>query len=189
MGINVGAALAGLGVVGLTIGFAAKDTLSNIMAGFLIFWDKPFHVGDWVSLGGSDGQVAEITMRTTRLRTRNNTWIIIPNEAVINQVLVNHSTDGQTRLEVPVGIAYKEDIGMARRAILGALESVDGVMRDPAPAVVVNSLGDSSIDLLIQVWIPDAEAEKPMSSACWRPPRWRWTRRASRSPFRISSSL
>jgi small conductance mechanosensitive channel len=162
LGINVGAALAGLGVVGLTIGFAAKDTLSNIMAGFLIFWDKPFHVGDWISLGGSEGQVAEITMRTTRLRTRNNTWIIIPNEAVINQVLVNHSTNGQTRLEVPVGIAYKEEIGIARRAILGALESVDGVMRDPAPAVVVNSLGDSSVDLLVQVWIPDAEAEKRM---------------------------
>ena len=102
-------------------------------------------------------------MRTTRLRTRNNTWIIIPNESAINQVLVNHSTNGQTRLEVPVGYAYKEDIGMARRAILGELESVDGVMRDPAPAVVVNSLGDSSVDLLIQVvWIPDAEAEKPM---------------------------
>ncbi len=162
LGINVGAALAGLGVVGLTIGFAAKDTLSNIMAGFLIFWDKPFHVGDWVSLGGSEGQVAEITMRTTRLRTRNNTWIIIPNEAVINQVLTNHSTNGQTRLEVPVGIAYKEDIGAARRAILGAMEALDGVMRDPAPAVVVNNLGDSSVDLLIHVWIPDAEAEKPM---------------------------
>jgi small conductance mechanosensitive channel len=162
LGINVGAALAGLGVVGLTVGFAAKDTLSNIMAGFLIFWDKPFHVGDWVSLGGSEGQVAEITMRTTRLRTRNNTWIIIPNEAVINQVLVNHSTNGQTRLEVPVGIAYKEEIGAARRAILGAMESVDGLMRDPAPVVVVNSLGDSSVDLLIQVWIPDAEAEKPV---------------------------
>jgi small conductance mechanosensitive channel len=162
LGINVGAALAGLGVVGLTIGFAAKDTLSNIMAGFLIFWDKPFHVGDWISLGGSEGQVAEVTMRTTRLRTRNNTWIIIPNEAVINQVLVNHSTNGQTRLEVPVGIAYKEDIGAARRVLLEAMESLDGVMRDPEPMVVVNRLGDSSVDLLIQVWIPDAEVEKPM---------------------------
>ena len=160
LGINVGAALAGLGVVGLTIGFAAKDTLSNVMAGFLIFWDKPFHVGDWVSLGSNEGQVAEITMRTTRLRTRNNTWIIIPNEAVINQVMVNHSTNGQTRLEVPVGIAYKEDIGEARRVILDAMRSVEGLMDDPAPMVVVNNLGDSSVDLLVQVWIPDAEGEK-----------------------------
>jgi len=63
LGINVGAALAGLGVVGLTIGFAAKDTLSNIMAGFLIFWDKPFHTDDWVTLDDNYGKVTEITMR------------------------------------------------------------------------------------------------------------------------------
>ena len=78
LGINVGAALAGLGVAGLAIGFAAKDSLSNIMAGFLIFWDKPFHVGDWITLGNHYGRVGEITMRTTRLRTRNNTWVIVP---------------------------------------------------------------------------------------------------------------
>jgi small conductance mechanosensitive channel len=70
LGVNVAAAMAGLGVVGLTIGFAAKDTLSNIMAGFLIFWDKPFHTDDWVTLGY--GKVAKITMRTTRLLTWNN---------------------------------------------------------------------------------------------------------------------
>ncbi len=82
LGINVGAALAGLGVVGLTIGFAAKDTLSNIMAGFLIFWDKPFHTDDWVTLDDNYGKVTEITMRTTRLLTWNNTVVIIPNETV-----------------------------------------------------------------------------------------------------------
>ena len=162
LGINVGAALAGLGVVGLTIGFAAKDSLSNIMAGFLIFWDKPFHVGDWVTVGDKHGKVAEITMRTTRVRTRNNTWVIIPNEAVINQVLVNHSTNGKTRLEVPVGIAYKEDIREARRVILEAMKTVEGLSTDDPPKVVVNNLGDSSVDLIIQAWIPDAEYERPV---------------------------
>ena len=67
LGVNVGAALAGLGVVGLTIGFAAKDTLSNVISGFLIFWDKPFRAGDWVTVGDQYGKVAEITLRTTRL--------------------------------------------------------------------------------------------------------------------------
>ncbi len=162
LGINVGAALAGLGVVGLTIGFAAKDSLSNIMAGFLIFWDKPFRVGDWVSLGEYHGKIAEITMRTTRLRTRNNTWVIIPNESVINQILVNHSTAGLTRLEVPVGIAYKEDIDAARTALLEAVKQVEGVMGEPVPKVMVQALADSSVNLLIQAWIPDAEFEKPV---------------------------
>ena len=162
LGINVGAALAGLGVVGLTIGFAAKDSLGNIMAGFLIFWDKPFQVGDWITLEQKYGQVREITMRTTRLRTLNNTWVIVPNEAVINRTLVNHSTRGNTRLEVPLGIAYKESIDDSRRVILSAVERLDKVLRDPAPAVVVHALGDSSVDLIVHAWIADAGDEKPV---------------------------
>jgi small conductance mechanosensitive channel len=161
LGINVGAALAGLGVLGLTIGFAAKDSLSNIMAGFLIFWDKPFRVGDWVTLGQHYGRIAEITMRTTRLQTRNNTWVIIPNQTVINEILVNHSTKGETRLEVPVGIGYSEDIEEARKVILEALDSVELVMKKPAPNVIVKNLGESSVDLIVHAWVADAKDEKP----------------------------
>ncbi len=161
LGINVGAALAGLGVVGLTIGFAAKDSLSNIMAGFLIFWDKPFHVGQWVTLGTHYGKIAEITMRTTRLQTRDNKWIVIPNSTVIDQILVNHSTNGETRLQIPVGIGYLEDIPSARRVILRAIEGVHYGLKSPEPAVVVNDLGPSSVDLLVFVWIEDARDEKP----------------------------
>ncbi len=166
IGINVGAALAGLGVVGLTIGFAAKDSLSNIMAGFLIFWDKPFHVGEWVTLGDHYGKVAEITMRTTRLQTRDNKWIFIPNATVIDQILVNHSTNGATRLQIPVGIGYSEDMSKARRAILGALQKVDYALKSPEPAVVITDLGASSVDLLVLVWIEDAKDEKPAFFAC-----------------------
>jgi small-conductance mechanosensitive channel len=162
LGINVGAALAGLGVVGLTIGFAAKDSLSNVMAGFLIFWDKPFHVGEWVTLGEHYGKIAEITMRTTRVQTRDNRWVIIPNASVIDQVLVNHSTNGATRLQIPVGVGYSEEIPKARNAILEAMRKLDKVLQSPAPVVVVNDLGTSSVDLLVFVWIQNAEDEKPV---------------------------
>ncbi len=162
LGINVGAALAGLGVVGLTIGFAAKDSLSNVMAGFLIFWDKPFHVGEWVTLGDHYGKIAEITMRTTRVQTRDNRWVIIPNASVIDQVLVNHSTNGATRLQIPVGIGYAEEIPKARNAIVEAMRHVGRVLESPVPAVVVNDLGASSVDLLVFVWIANAEDEKPV---------------------------
>ncbi len=165
LGINVGAALAGLGVVGLTIGFAAKDALSNIMAGFLIFWDKPFHVGDWVTLSEHNGRVAEITMRTTRLQTRSNTWVVIPNETVLNQILVNHSTNGRTRIDVPVGIGYADDISKAREVLVGAVGKINGVLADPPPSVVVNDLGASTVDLLVFVWIADAKDEKPVGFA------------------------
>ena len=162
LGINVGAALAGLGVVGLTIGFAAKDSLSNVMAGFLIFWDKPFHVGEWVTLGEHYGKIAEITMRTTRLQTPDNRWVVIPNASVIDQVLVNHSTKGETRLQIPVGIGYADDIPRARNAIVQAMRKVNKVLQSPAPSVVVNDLGASSVDLLVFIWIENAEEEKPV---------------------------
>lgn len=161
LGINVGAALAGLGVVGLTIGFAAKDSLSNIMAGFLIFWDKPFHVGQWITVGDNYGKVAEITMRTTRVQTRDNKWVMIPNATVIDQVLINHSANGETRLQIPVGIDYSADIPNARAVILAAVQRLDYVLKSPPPAVVVNDFGASSVDLLVFVWIRNAEDEKP----------------------------
>lgn len=161
LGINVGAALAGLGVLGLTIGFAAKDSLSNIMAGFLIFWDKPFHVGQWVTLGEHYGKISEITMRTTRVQTRDNKWVIIPNATVIDQILVNHSTNGETRLQIPVGIGYADEIPKARAVILDALQHVKYVLQSPPPAVVVHDLGASTVDLLVFAWIADAQDEKP----------------------------
>lgn len=159
LGINVAAALAGIGVAGIAVGFAAQDTVANVISGFLIFMDKPFEVGDWVSVADEDGEVREITMRTTRLRTLNNTYVIIPNKKIIDEVLVNHSKHGATRIDVPVGIAYKEYIPEAREVILKAIGDVQGVMKDPAPAVVVSGLGGSSVDLEIRVWIEDASKE------------------------------
>ena len=89
-----------------------KDTLSNIMAGFLIFWDKPFHVGDWISIGDKEGKVAEITMRTTRVMTRRNTWVIIPNETVINQVLGISATS--TQVTAQMGRGFLQQLGILK---------------------------------------------------------------------------
>ncbi len=162
LGINVGAALAGLGVAGIAVGFAAQDSLSNMISGFLIFWDKPFRVGDWVVVADQYGKVQEITLRTTRIRTRQNTWVVIPNKHIIDKVLVNHSKHGETRIDVPLGIAYKENIPQAREVILAAIEGLEGVVEDPAPAVVVTELGDSSVNLEARVWIDDADLERPV---------------------------
>ena len=157
LGFNVGAAMAGIGVAGLTIGFAAKDSLSNVIAGFLIVWDKPFVSGDWITMAGESGCVSEITMRTTRIRTRENTYVVIPNQTVINEVLVNHSKNGSTRLNVSIGIAYKEYIPAAREVLLRAVATVGGISPQPPPDVVVESLGDSSVNLHVRVWVEDAE--------------------------------
>jgi small conductance mechanosensitive channel len=158
LGINVLAALAGLGVAGIAVGFAAQDSIANVISGILIFWDKPFVVGDWIETEGSYGKVAEITLRSTRIRTHRNTFVVIPNETVIDAVLENFSKQGEVRIDVPVGIAYKEDIRRAREVLLDAVRSLPDVMQEPEPDVVVDALGDSSVNLLVRVWVEEADA-------------------------------
>lgn len=159
LGINVGAALAGIGVAGLALGIAAQDSLANTIAGLTIFWDEPFKVRDWVSVCGQYGEVIEITLRSTRIQTPSNTWVVIPNRKIVDDVLVNHTKNGETRVNVPIGIAYKEDIPRAREVLLAAAKSVAGLMENPAPAVAVVKLDDSSVNLELRVWIGDAAAE------------------------------
>ncbi|MFC1572149.1 mechanosensitive ion channel family protein [Candidatus Eisenbacteria bacterium] len=160
IGINVGAALAGIGVAGIAIGFAAQDSLANTLAGFMIFWDKPFQVGDWINVADEYGEVAEITMRSTRMRTPNNTYVVIPNKSIIDQVLVNHSKHGETRVDVPIGIAYKEDIPTAREVLLAAVKGFEDVSAVRPTEVVVAKLSSSSVDMQLRVWIDDAAIEK-----------------------------
>lgn len=162
IGINIGAMLAGFGVAGIAIGFAAQDSLANTIAGFMIFWDKPFEVGDWITVSDQYGQANRITLRSTRIKTNNNTYVVIPNKRVIDEVLVNHSKHGATRIEVPVGIAYKEKIPAARQVLLEKMKNIDGILKNPAPDVVVSQLGASSVDMIVRVWIGDAKDEKPV---------------------------
>ena len=162
IGFNIGAMLAGFGVAGIAIGFAAQDSLANTIAGFMIFWDKPFELGDWITVDGQYGQVNSITLRTTRIKTVNNTYVVLPNKNVIDETLINHSKHGATRIEIPVGIAYKENIPKAREVMLKKMAEIEGILKDPAPDVVVTQLGASSVDMFVRVWIGDAKDEKPI---------------------------
>ncbi len=162
LGIDVGAALAGIGVAGIAVGFAAQDSIANTIAGFMIFWDKPFQVGHFITTQGKYGEVTDITMRTTRIRTPENTYIVLPNRQIIEDFMINHSMYGETRINVPLGIAYKEDIPEARQVLLEAARSITNVAKDPEPAVVVTELGNSSVNLEVRVWVRDASYEKPV---------------------------
>jgi small conductance mechanosensitive channel len=162
LGVNVGAALAGIGVVGVAVGFAAQDSLANTIAGFMIFWDKPFLVGDWLEVEGQFGMVQDITLRSTRIRTPRNTFVVIPNKKIIDAVLENSSKHGEIRLDVPIGIAYKENVDQAREVLLAAMAALPDLRRDPAPTVVVEGLGDSSVNLLVRVWIDEGERISPV---------------------------
>lgn len=163
IGIDVTAALAGIGIAGIAVGFAAQDSIANIFSGFFIILDKPFEVEDWVTVVGEYGQVTEITMRSTRIKTNRNTYVVIPNKTIIDAVLENHSKHGETRVDIPIGIAYKENIPEARRVVLEAVRDLEGVIANPPPDVVVTEMDDSSINMNVRVWIDRAALEKPVT--------------------------
>lgn len=162
IGINILPALAGLGVVGIALGIAAQDSVANMISGFLIFWDKPFVVGDYVSVQDQYGRVDEITLRTTRVRTPSNSYVVIPNRKIIESTLINHSKHGGMRIDVPIGIAGDESLDKARQALLPAVAAVEGVAAQPKPDVVVTALRPGSLDLLVRVWIDDAALDRPV---------------------------
>lgn len=157
-GFDVLSIVAGLGIVGIAVGFAAQSTLSNFIAGITLLIERPFRIGDWVSINGQDGKVVKIALRTTWLRTRDNIFTMIPNDSVASSDIVNYSAEGATRLNIPVGIAYKESARAAREVIMPVLLSHPEVLKGGAmePRVVMKSLGDSSVDLEVKIWItPD----------------------------------
>jgi len=163
LGINVMPFIAGAGVAGIAIGFAAKDTLSNLIAGVLLIIDRPFEVGDrievWSAPAGSAswGDVIDIGLRATKIKTTDNIVIIIPNNEIMKRDIVNYTIiSTKIRVRINVGIAYDADIERAKDIIINVAKSVDWISKTPAPKVVVRNFGESSVDLQLRVWIDDA---------------------------------
>jgi small-conductance mechanosensitive channel len=163
LGINVMPFVAGAGVLGVAVGFAAKDTLSNLIAGILLIIDRPFEVGDrievWSAPTGSAtwGDVLDIGLRATRIKTTDNIVIIIPNNQIMTRDIVNYTTiTTSIRVRINIGVGYGSDIEKAKHLIVEAALEADWVLREPAPKVVVRNFGESSVDLQLRVWIADA---------------------------------
>lgn len=161
-GVDVTAFLAGLSIVGLALGFAAKDSLENFISGVTILIDSPFKVGDQIEIDGTYGTVDEITLRSTRMRTQNNEVMVMPNMLMINQKLINHSIMGILRVEVPFGIAYKESTSAARSVVLALVQGDPRISTDYPPKVVVEKLGDSSVDMILRFYITESILEIPL---------------------------
>jgi len=170
MGINVTPVLAGAGVLGLAISLAAKDTLSNLIAGILLILDRPFQVGDRIELWnapaetGTWGDVVEIGLRATKIRNPDNLIIVIPNNEIMRRDITNYTASGpHIRVRIPVSIAYDADVEKARRLILDSAIAVPGVKETPAPVVILRSFGESSVDLQLRVWIDDARKRRAVA--------------------------
>ena len=125
LGIDVTALIAGLGIAGLALGFAAKDSLENFIAGVTILLDRPFSVGDWVTVDPYFGKVEHITLRSTRIRTPNHQTVVFPSLQMVTRPIVNHSAGDPLRVDVDFSIAYKERVADAREVVMGLVDADD----------------------------------------------------------------
>jgi small-conductance mechanosensitive channel len=155
-GIDVGALLVTGGIAGIAIGFAAKDTLANLFSGMFILADTPYEVGDFIVLdSGERGRVSQIGLRSTRLLTRDDIEITIPNAVIANSKITNESGGPwpKERVRVPVGVAYGSDIDQVRQVLLEIAQAQPNIDGDPEPRVRFRAFGDSALNLELQGWI------------------------------------
>jgi small-conductance mechanosensitive channel len=165
LGLNLGGVIAGLGILGLAVGFAAQDAFANVIAGFLILWDRSLRIGDWVRIGEAEGRVRRITLRTTRIETRDAGILVIPNKEVTGQTLYNYSLRALSRVRVPVSVSYDTDIDAARAVLLSLVPADAGVAGEPAPFVAVTALGDSTVTMELVFHVVDPQT---VAALGWR---------------------
>ena len=154
-GINPIGWLASAGIAGLAIGFAAKDTLANLFSGFFIVADAPYKIGDYINLdSGERGQVSAIGLRSTRLLTRDDVEITIPNGVIANAKIINESGGPEKlRIRIVVGVAYGSDVDQVVSLLLKIAAEHPEVSKDPTPRARLRAFGGSSLDFNLMCWI------------------------------------
>ena len=161
-GFDIVSLVAGLGIAGLAVGFAAQSTLANFIAGITILLEQSFQVGDWVSIGDREGRVVLISLRTTHILTRDNITVIVPNSNVASSEVINLTSKNFVRFDFRVRIAFEADIDDARAVIMQVLEATDSVLKRPEPSATIAEIGEYGVFFIVRFWVtPAAVARLP----------------------------
>ncbi len=153
VGIQTTSFLAIVGAAGLAIGLALKDSLSNFASGVMLILFRPFAVGDFVTAGGVTGKVYQIDLFSTIIHTPDNQKQIIPNAGITKGVITNVNAEPTRRIDLLIGIGYDDDIRLAKTTLDDLAKADPRVLVDPAPAIGVAELGDSSVNLYMRSWV------------------------------------
>lgn len=144
-----------VGFLSVGIGFGLQYVAADIASGFILLFERPMRIGDWVELdGGTEGRVENISLRSTVVVTNENMSVILPNSKLVQNKFVNYSYGSQlVRLNIPISVADGSELDKVSEALLEAARSVEQVLSEPEPRVHFSAFGDSSFDLQIRVWI------------------------------------
>jgi len=157
LGVDVAPLIAGLGASGLVLGFAFQESLGSLAAGIMIAFNRPFGVGDYVTIAGHEGTVKSLDMMAVVLATADNRRITIPNKQAWGAPIVNYSALDKRRIDFPVGVAYGTDLAKARALAVETVTALPGVLADPAPVAIVMSLDDSAVTISVRAWSATAD--------------------------------
>jgi small-conductance mechanosensitive channel len=155
-GVDVSALVTTLGIGSLAIALAAQAALSDTISGFVIMIDRPFRIGDRIEISDLNtwGDVVDIGLRSSRIRTRDNRMVIIPNSVIAKSLVVNYAyPDSQYRIEIEIGVGYDSDLEAARQTLISAVEKVEGVLPDRPVEALFLQFGDSALIFRVRWWI------------------------------------
>lgn len=152
MGFKLSVLLGAAGVLSVAIGFASQTSASNLISGLFLIGEGPFSIGDFIRVSQTEGEVLSIDLLSVKLRTADNLYVRIPNEQLIKTEVINLTRFPIRRLNLPIGIAYKEDISKVRAALLDVARQNPLCLDEPAPTIIVQGFGASSVDLMFYVW-------------------------------------
>jgi len=157
LGVQTTSVLAALGAAGLAIGLALQGTLSNIAAGIMLLWLRPFNVGDYIETGAGAGTVVEIGLFATQLHSWDGIFQFVPNSQLWNTKVINYSRLPTRLVDLQFGVDYGDDIDKGRQTLMDMAKADARVHATPEPIVFVNELGDSAVVLNLRVWAANAE--------------------------------
>ena len=152
LGFGIAPLLGVGGILALALGFASQTSVSNIISGFFLMAEQPFMVEDIIQVGGTVGRVQSIDMLSVKLRTFDNKFVRIPNESIIKTEVTNVTRYPIRRVDVAVGVAYKEDVEHVRRVLLEVADENPLALMEPAPMVLFDGYGESSLNFAFRVW-------------------------------------
>src|SRR5215212_9245431 len=145
--VEVTAFLAGLGILGFTIGFALQDIMKNFASGVILLLQQPFHVGEMIGVKGFDGTVLAIDLRATEIRAADGRVVILPNADVLANPIINYSRAHERRVEFSFNLPHASDPRAVQQIVLEAIQSVEGYVDTPAPVIVLNNVTDHALEL------------------------------------------
>ncbi len=157
LGIQTTSILAALGAAGLAIGLAIQGTLSNIAAGMMILWLRPFRVGDYIDTGAVAGTVKEVGLFATEMHSWDGIFLFVPNSELWNKRIINYSRLPTRLVDLRFGVAYSDDLTKGQEALLTLAANDERVKTDPAPIVFVDDLSDSAVGLRLRLWTANAD--------------------------------